>query len=71
MLGGTSKAIGATGEFMSVKFSKAEMGVWRWEHILCTSSYSQDWALFIAPDMLTPLTHPKHGFLICYPTEIT
>lgn len=40
MLGGTSKATGATGN-LSVKFSKAEIRVWLIEHvILYSSSYS-------------------------------
>lgn len=42
MLGGTLKASGATGEFMSVKFPKAEMGAWLIECvILYSSAYSQ------------------------------
>lgn len=42
MPGGTLKASGATGEFMSVKFPKAEMGVWLIERvILYSSAYSQ------------------------------
>lgn len=42
MPGGASKATGATGELMSVKFSKAETGAWLRERvILYSSAYSQ------------------------------
>lgn len=72
MLGGTSKATGATGEFMSVKFSKAEMGVWLIEHVILYSVLIlRDWALFIAPDMLTPPPTPQTWFSHLLSTEIT
>lgn len=58
MLGGTSKATGATGEFMSVKFSKAEMGVWLIEHvILYSSSYSQGLGLIYSSRHADPSSH--------------
>lgn len=42
MPGGASKATGATGELMSVKFSKAETGAWLRERVtLYSSAYSQ------------------------------
>lgn len=71
MLGGTLKASGATGEFMSAKFPKAEMGAWLIEPIiLYSSAYSQGLGLIIAGDMLTPPPTPQTWFSHLLSTEI-
>lgn len=58
MPGGTLKASGATGEFMSVKFPKAEMGVWLIERvILYSSAYSQGLGLIYSSWHADPSSH--------------